>query len=254
MLETDKQRRWWFANHPEYSSTQTGHTQGSRTREDNQGDKVSPHEVDEYVDYALKHVDGPLAVFLQSIKRNFGTEGNRQETYDESDPAEWMMAAGPSARGGFAGARRNRRRRRGRRDLGEIRDWFIITRHHREQMDIIEAELARAGANPRDYVFTSYKGRPVAQRNSNFDPHQRDPLGRTNIERMRDGQCPLDREGNEIVLHHANQNNEGPMIELTTAEHLSIPVRRSPTQINRQESNSFRQDYWRARAESFQTQ
>ena len=80
MLETDKQRRWWFANHPEYSSNRTGAKQPPGPKNDRQDDSVSPHEVDEYVDYALKHVDGPLAVFLKSVKRNFALRPKRQRS------------------------------------------------------------------------------------------------------------------------------------------------------------------------------
>jgi hypothetical protein len=247
MLETEKQRRWWFANHPEYSSSETGAKRQAQNEGHHGGEKVPPEEVDEYVDYALQHVDGPLAVFLGLIKKNFGTEGGSEETNGDPELSGWQVAAGAGIR-----FRRPQRRGKERRDRGEIRDWLHITRHHRLQMENIEAELSRAGANARDYVFTSSQGRIVAQRNSTFNPHQRDPDGRTNLERMRDNRPPLDREGKEVVLHHANQNNEGPMIELTTAEHLSIPVRRDSSQINRQESNNFRQDYWRARAESFQ--
>ena len=52
MIDNDKQRRWWFANHPEYSSSYTGAKQQAKHAEDDQGDKVSPQEVDDYVNYA----------------------------------------------------------------------------------------------------------------------------------------------------------------------------------------------------------
>ncbi len=45
MIETEDQRRWWFATHPEYSSSRRG------TR--NEGG-VDPQEVDRYMDEALK--------------------------------------------------------------------------------------------------------------------------------------------------------------------------------------------------------
>ena len=46
MIETEDQRRWWFATHPEYGSSRRG------TR--NEGG-VDPQEVDRYVDEALKY-------------------------------------------------------------------------------------------------------------------------------------------------------------------------------------------------------
>ena len=74
MIETEQQRRWWFATHPEFSH---GHDGAGRLgqREEDDAEKVSPEAVDAYVDKMLKHADGPFADLLRSIKRNFGTEG-----------------------------------------------------------------------------------------------------------------------------------------------------------------------------------
>ena len=66
MIETDEQRRWWFATHPEYSWSR----RGIRNEVE-----VDPEEVDKYVDKALKYETGPVADLLRSVKRNFGTEG-----------------------------------------------------------------------------------------------------------------------------------------------------------------------------------
>jgi len=123
-------------------------------------------------------------------------------------------------------------------------------------MEEIEAELQRAGINPGSYRLTWFssglrQGRHVARRNSTFDPWQRDQDGRTNIERMLDGYAPLDREGNEVVLHHVMQRDSGPLIEMTYREHRSIPILRDPSQINRSQHDSFRRDYWRDRAKDF---
>ena len=77
MIETEEQRRWWFATHPEYSSSRRGLRGGSDRRKNE--DKVDPKEVDAYVDEALKYETGPVADLLRSVKRNFGTEANSQE-------------------------------------------------------------------------------------------------------------------------------------------------------------------------------
>ena len=45
MIETEDQRRWWFATHPEYSWSHRG------IRSEN---KVDPRDVDKYVDEALR--------------------------------------------------------------------------------------------------------------------------------------------------------------------------------------------------------
>ncbi|MEW6350873.1 MAG: hypothetical protein AB1646_17585 [Thermodesulfobacteriota bacterium] len=74
MLQTDAQRRWWFANDPEYSSSPTGR-------------KVSPESVDAYVDEHLQYVSGPVAVLLKAVKRNFGTVGASENGESHVDPA-----------------------------------------------------------------------------------------------------------------------------------------------------------------------
>ena len=71
MIETEDQRRWWFATHPEFSSSHRG------TRS---GNKVDPKEVDKYVDRALKYENGPVADLLKSVKKHFGTEGDSRKS------------------------------------------------------------------------------------------------------------------------------------------------------------------------------
>jgi len=77
MIETEEQRRWWFATHPEYSWSHRGIEDGrtSGSEEETAEDKVDPRDVDEYVDNALKYeTDESVVALLESIKRNFGTE------------------------------------------------------------------------------------------------------------------------------------------------------------------------------------
>jgi hypothetical protein len=78
MLATDQQRRWWFATHPEYSQGHKGEGAGKNNEEGEEPEKVSPKDVDDYVDNALKYVDGPVADLLKSVKRWFGTEEESQ--------------------------------------------------------------------------------------------------------------------------------------------------------------------------------
>ncbi|MGO9567769.1 MAG: HNH/ENDO VII family nuclease [Desulfomonilaceae bacterium] len=125
-----------------------------------------------------------------------------------------------------------------------------MSRQERRARDAIENELEIAGANRHDYRYTSFAGKIVAQRDSTFDPYQRDMQGRTNIQRIREGLSPYDRDGERVVIHHANQSSEGPLIELTRAEHDSIRVRRDPTEIDRPDSRDIREIYWMARAAS----
>jgi hypothetical protein len=80
MFATDQQRRWWFATHPEYSHGSKGEGAGKDKEEGEEPDKVSPIDVDDYVDAALEHETGPVADLLKSVKRWFGTRGESQIT------------------------------------------------------------------------------------------------------------------------------------------------------------------------------
>jgi hypothetical protein len=112
MIETEEQRRWWFATHPQYSSSHRGiqersGSQGWPEKEKNK-DRVDPRDVDKYVDRALKYeTDYAVRDLLKSVKRNFGTEADssrEQQTLrawekilEEDD---WLAAAGTYADGG----------------------------------------------------------------------------------------------------------------------------------------------------------
>ena len=88
-MDSDKQRRWWFANHPEYSNSNSN--KGKRKKQDNDGrgrqEKVSPEAIDAYVDKALQYVDGTVAALLKSVKRNFGTEAD--SVREQQNLAAW---------------------------------------------------------------------------------------------------------------------------------------------------------------------
>jgi len=88
MIETEEQRRWWFATHPEYSSSHKGKKNRKRTREKTAAEKnIPPEQVDAYVDDALQYLDGPVAELLKSTKRHFGTEGHKGKLVDRFSDA-----------------------------------------------------------------------------------------------------------------------------------------------------------------------
>jgi len=75
LLETEKQRRWWFATHPEFSSKGTGHRSRAQKSDHNKSEKISPEAVDAYVDEQLEHERDPVIIqLLKSTKFWFGTE------------------------------------------------------------------------------------------------------------------------------------------------------------------------------------
>ena len=74
MIQTDQQRRWWFATHPEYSGSRKG--EKSRKQEDNKGEPrvYSPEQIDAYVVQGLKlFPTGPVAAMLKALKWGLGT-------------------------------------------------------------------------------------------------------------------------------------------------------------------------------------
>ncbi len=92
MIETEEQRRWWFATHPEYSWSRRG-IRGGPGREES-GERVDPEEVDKWVDEALKYETGAVPDLLKSVKRNFGTEAELKD-----DLAKWKEAIEADKRG-----------------------------------------------------------------------------------------------------------------------------------------------------------
>jgi hypothetical protein len=239
LIETENQRRWWFATHPEFSH------EGERTRKpQKESSGISPEDVDRYVEEALKHQRDPVIIaILEATKRWFGTEGQTPESYAELG-LPWDTEAGGKI------SRRSGSRGSSLRRALEIMQRPPMTLRQRQQADIIERELEKAGANPRDYRLTTYSGMHVAERDSLFERDQKDPQGRTNAQRMQGGLAPLDREGEPLNLHHANQSKEGPLLEVTREEHQSFQNRKRPSEIERRDFNNFKRNYWRARAES----
>jgi len=76
VIETDQQRRWWFATHPEFSSShkeeRSRHFGGG---DDSESDNPSPEFVDAWVDGALKQERDDFFIELfRDIKSQYGTE------------------------------------------------------------------------------------------------------------------------------------------------------------------------------------
>ena len=75
LLETEKQRRWWFATHPEFSWGHTGKRSKRHDDEDGDLERIDPKEVDAYVDEQLEYATDPVIIqLLESTKFWFGTE------------------------------------------------------------------------------------------------------------------------------------------------------------------------------------
>ena len=73
MIETEGQRRWWFATHPEYSRSQSGRKR--RSEKEKNDDAIDPRDVDEHVDNRLKYeTDESAIALLKSFKQDFGAQ------------------------------------------------------------------------------------------------------------------------------------------------------------------------------------
>lgn len=107
------------------------------------------------------------------------------------------------------------------------------------------------------WSFKMVKDTRVYQRNSLFDPQFKGPDGRTNIQRMQNGDAPTGTDGKPINLHHMLQKDGGPLIEVTQTRHqestkiLHINPRSYGSAINRPEFRTWRRQYWELRACDF---
>ncbi len=97
-------------------------------------------------------------------------------------------------------------------------------------------------------------GKTVTMDNSTFDPNFVDRQGRTNIQRMEQGLAPIGIDGKSVNIHHIDQTNNGPVMEITATQHqqnysnLHTNMGQVPSQINRIEFNSWRREYWEWRS------
>ena len=100
-------------------------------------------------------------------------------------------------------------------------------------------------------------GHEVFQDDNLIDPDLKDARGRTNRERMKKGLAPIDSDGDSINLHHIDQTPDGPIAEVSAAEHHEnygtwhSNTGQSPSEINRSDFNKWRGKYWRKRRHDF---
>lgn len=94
--------------------------------------------------------------------------------------------------------------------------------------------------------------------NSTFDPNLVDKQGRTNIQRMEQGLAPIGTDGKSVNIHHIDQTNDGPVMEITATQHqqnyseLHTNKGQMPSQINRTKFNSWRRGYWEWRSNNLE--
>lgn len=95
---------------------------------------------------------------------------------------------------------------------------------------------------------------------TDIDYEQVDEDGKTNLNRMKEGKAPLDKEGNPIELHHIGQKSDSPLAELTKEEHRGknnntiLHDVNKESEIDRDKFNKERSDYWKERAKQVEAQ
>ena len=95
---------------------------------------------------------------------------------------------------------------------------------------------------------------------NDIDVKQEDDFGRTNLERMKQGLAPLDKDGNPIELHHVGQKMDSPLAELTRDEHRGkgndtiLHNKQKESEINREDFAKERAEHWKARAEQLESE
>ena len=102
--------------------------------------------------------------------------------------------------------------------------------------------------------------RRVYQRHD-IDFERVDGKGRTNLQRMQRGMAPIGNDGNPVQLHHAIQEEVGPLAEVREVTHheyyrilhglkgKNMSFRNDPV-LDRQ-YNRFRRNYWKWRAQQY---
>ncbi len=89
---------------------------------------------------------------------------------------------------------------------------------------------------------------------NDLDMEQKDEFGRTNRERMENGNAPISRDGETVELHHIGQKPDSPLAELKTSEHRGKGVdsilhdKTKETEIDRNEFAKERSSHWKKRA------
>lgn len=98
-------------------------------------------------------------------------------------------------------------------------------------------------------------GRPCLIR-EDIPMDQKDEFGRTNRQRMENGNAPLTASGETVELHHIGQRQDSPLAELTTQEHRGkgndavMHDKNVQSEIDRSAFATERKHHWESRAES----
>lgn len=95
-------------------------------------------------------------------------------------------------------------------------------------------------------------------KDESIDPDLKDSAGRTNLERMKRGLPPLDKDGNPYNLHHIGQSKDSPLAELPDKVHKNndriLHDKNKPSEIDRDSFAKERAEHWKARDAEIEAQ
>ena len=140
------------------------------------------------------------------------------------------------------------------------------TRERLEQLGVPKEVLDAIGSEAEAKIYEGANLEPAevngkaALIRTDIDYDQKDAMGTTNLDRMKLGRAPLDANGKPIELHHIGQKQDSPLAELTSAEHRGngndnvLHNKQKESEINREDFDKERKDYWKARAEQIENQ
>lgn len=118
---------------------------------------------------------------------------------------------------------------------------------------------------PKLWKRKTVKGREVYQRDDLIDPNKVGPDGRTNLQRMEDGDPPIGPDGKPVNLHHMTQDEPGSIAEVDQTFHKNnhgiihmypngqakIGYASAPPPIDRNAFRTWSRGYWKTRADDF---
>ncbi|MWV62670.1 hypothetical protein DCO58_02930 [Helicobacter saguini] len=112
------------------------------------------------------------------------------------------------------------------------------------------------------YIKEGLKEREVNDRiclvDDSIDPNLKDGVGRTNLERMKQGLPPLDENGRPYNLHHIGQGKDSPFAELKESVHREndgiLHDKSKVSEIDRVEFAKQKAEHWKARAAEIEAQ
>ena len=101
----------------------------------------------------------------------------------------------------------------------------------------------------------NFKGKPLLKITACLIQKLLTPKAERISKEWKKGLAPIGHDGKSVNVHHIDQTNTGPLLEMSQTNHqqpgLHQITGQSPSQIVRNAFNQWRTDYWKWRANDF---